>query len=94
MDYQDRYPSCGRPPKWAASRGREHEIERLMKADATLSLVALGPRSGRLSAGTGRRVHDADPAPLTGLDLYRLYRAGVDVNMMLETMAPSDPDEE
>lgn len=94
MGYQDRYPSCGRPPKWAASRGREHEIEQMMKASATLSLMALGPGSGRLNAGTGRRVHDVDRAPLTGLDLYRLYRAGVDVNGLLETMAPSDPDEE
>lgn len=94
MGYSDRYPSCGRPPKWAASRGREYEIERLMKAAATLSLGALGPRPGRLNSGTGRRVYDTDPAPLTGLDLYRLYRAGVDVNMLLETMAPSDPGEE
>ena len=94
MDYQDRYPSCGRPPKWAASRGREREIERLMKADATLSLITLGPRSGRMNTGTSRRVHDVDPAPLTGLDLYRLYRAGVDVNELLETMTPSDPCEE
>ena len=94
MDYSDRYPSCGRPPKWAASKGREYEIERMMKATAVLSLVGLGPRPGRLNTGTGRRVYDADPAPLTGLDLYRLYRAGVDVNMLLETMAPSDPGEE